>query len=434
MIVFLWLRRFWAWILSLVQGAQAPSRVPLLRSPHEQGEPPTGAITVGPPLAEHQHRRLVVEHRSRRTTRGVWSGVDPARLFSLTLRTRDRTRGRLLADEEQLARYGLPIWRTENDVAEALGVSVPTLRYFAQHRLADRVCHYVQYEIPKRAGGARTIMAPRRRLKALQRIVLRALVDRLPVSEDAHGFRSGRSIASGASRHVGKRVVITMDLKDFFPSVTFVRVRGYLIAMGYGYVVSATLAALLTEAPRQVVEAGGERFHVPVGERHCVAGAPTSPGVCNAIVHRMDRRLSGLAARLGFDYTRYADDLTFSGDDSEVVGRLLATTKRIVESEGFALRADKTRVAHAGCRQRVTGVTVNETLGLSRAERRRIRAMIHEHRRAVLNGADNSAENARRRAVEGKLAYLAMLNPSQAERLRRGMPSGQTRVLKDGVV
>ena len=212
-----------------------------------------------------------------------------------------------------------------------------------------------------------------------------------------------------------------MDLRDFFPTVTFVRVRGYFIAMGYGYVVAATLAALLTEAPRQVVEVNGERFHVPVGERHCVQGAPTSPGICNAIVHRMDRRLAGLASHLGFDYSRYADDLAFSGNDRRRVGRILKATKRIVESEGFALRTEKTRVARQGSRQRVTGVTVNETLGLSRVERRRLRAMLHEHRRALGVGGELGADEAARgRLVEGKLAYLSMLNPGQAERLRRG--------------
>lgn len=321
----------------------------------------------------------------------------------------------LAADVAQLERFDLPVWRDEAGLAQALGVGVPTLRFFSQHRHTERYLHYVQFDVPKRAGGTRTILAPRRRLKALQRAVLRELVDRLPVSDHAHGFRRGRSIASGAALHVGKKVVVSLDLQDFFPSVTFPRVRGFFIAMGYGYVVAATLAALVTEAPRQVVEAKGERFYVPVGPRHCPQGAPTSPGLCNAIAMRLDRRLAGLAGAMGFTYTRYADDLTFSGDDRARVGQLIRMVRRIVEAEGFRLREEKTCVAVAGRRQRVTGVTVNDVAGLSRKERRRLRAMAHQLRVAADEGRDVEGQ---RKLLAGKLAYLAMLNEDQARAIR----------------
>src|SRR5439155_13398728 len=164
------------------------------------------------------------------------------------------------------------------------------------------------------SGGKRLIMAPKRRLKMVQRKLLELLVERLPVSEHAHAFRRGRSIRTGAEPHVGKRFVLKLDLKDFFPSVTFARVRGLLIAYGYSYPVATTLTILMTEAERQPVEVDGTIFHVPVGERHCVQGAPTSPGLCNVIALRLDRRLSGLAKKRGFAFTRYADDLIFSGN------------------------------------------------------------------------------------------------------------------------
>ena len=110
-----------------------------------------------------------------------------------------------------------------------------------------------------------------------------------------------------------------MDLKDCFPSINYRRVRGLLISLGYAYPVATTLAVLMTEAPRQPVVASGKTFHVPLGPRVCVQGAPTSPGLCNAILMRMDRRLSGLAQRYDCSYTRYADDLTFSGDDTDAI-------------------------------------------------------------------------------------------------------------------
>jgi hypothetical protein len=143
---------------------------------------------------------------------------------------------------------------------------------------------------------------------------LQLLVQRLPVSDCAHGCRKGGSVKTAAEPHVRKRVILHMDLKDFFHTVTFAQVRGLLIALGYGYPVATVLAVLRTEAPRQPVEVEGTLFHVPVGDPRCVQGAPTSRGLCNSMALRMDRRLAGLARWFGFTYSRYVVDLAFSGN------------------------------------------------------------------------------------------------------------------------
>jgi hypothetical protein len=332
------------------------------------------------------------------------------RLMSPTMRTRDRQVRDLLADEEQLARYGLPLWRTEADLAAALDIPITRLRYFSMHRQWERVCHYVQFTIPKRSGGERIILAPKRELKSLQRKLVALLIRRLPVSAHAHAFRRGRSVRSNAQPHVGQRVLLRLDLADFFPSVHVGRVRGLLIALGYGYIVAQTLAVLMTECRRQAVEIGGHRYHVPVSSRHCVQGAPTSPGICNALLLRLDRRLHGLARRCGFAYTRYADDLTFSGNDPAAAHHLRVAATRVLAEEGFTLNTAKTRLRRSGARQVVTGVVVNRELGLSRQTRRRLRAAIHQLRRET-----DPERRARQLArLRGKLAYLAMLNPAQA--------------------
>ncbi len=241
------------------------------------------------------------------------------RLFSTTFRTRDRNVRDLAADLDQLERYELPTWESEQDLAEALGIDVGALRHYSIHRCCETSPHYVTFAVPKRGGGRRLIHAPKRRLKAIQRKLHELLVSRLPMSEAAHGFRTGHSVATNAVPHVGKAIVIKLDLKDCFPSIHFGRVRGLLISLGYGYPVATTLAVLMTEPPRQPVELNGKVVHVPVGPRVCVQGAPTSPGICNAILLRLDRRLAGLARKHGYAYTRYADDLTFSGDNPEKV-------------------------------------------------------------------------------------------------------------------
>jgi retron-type reverse transcriptase len=378
----------------------------------------------GGPLKKHHRRhalrdkRLLPKIKSPARQLGftkrkkVMSSVEAERLFGGTMRTRNRGLRDLITDEDQLNRYELPVWKTEEDVANALGVSLKELWFFSIHRERERQPHYVTFAIPKRSGGKRLIMAPKRRLKAIQRKLLERLVEKLPVSDYAHAFRRGRSIRTGAEPHVGQRLVLRLDLKDFFPTVTAARVRGLLIAYGYSFPVATTLAVLMTEAERQPVEVDGSVFYVPVGQRHCVQGAPTSPGLCNALLLRLDRRLSGFAKRHALNYTRYADDLSFSGEmDRVAAGGFRTTVSRIVSEEGFVINAEKTRLMGQGGRQTVTGVVVNQTLGLSRQERRRWRAALHQ----IRNQAD--ADGTHRASLEGKIAYLAMLNARQAAQL-----------------
>lgn len=349
-----------------------------------------------------------------RKKKRIVSRDEANRLFSTTLRTRDRTIRDLAADPEQLDRYGLPRWLTETDVAVAVGLTVKQLRHYSIHRSRERTSHYVTFAIRKRSGGQRWIHAPKRRLKAIQRALHSLLVRHLPVSPFAHGFRAKHSVASNAAPHVGKSIVIKLDLADCFPTMHFGRVRSLLIAYGYSYPVAQTLAVLMTEPPRQPTEIDGNLYHVPVGPRVCVQGAPTSPGLCNAILRRLDFRLAGLARKYGYAFTRYADDLTFSGDDPTAAKAILTIASRIIREEGFATNRDKTRVMRAGRHQTVTGVTVNQVAGLSRQERRRLRAALHQRRMAATPDA------ARDRQLAGKLAYLKMINPSQAEALSRG--------------
>jgi RNA-directed DNA polymerase len=421
---------FVAWIKSIFGGSRKRDISRLSTS--VDGQALEGAddleerVSVfGGPLKEH-HRRLALRDKrllpkvkspARRLgftkKKNVMSLTEAERLFGGTLRTRNRNLRDLLTDEEQLKRLDLPVWKTEEDIARALGISLKELWFFSIHRERERQPHYITFAIPKRSGGKRLIMAPKRRLKAIQRTLLKLLVEKLPVSEHAHAFRRGRNIRTGAEPHVGKRRLLRMDLKDFFPSVTAARVRGLLIACGYSFPVATTLAVLMTEAERQPVEVEGEIFQVPVGPRHCVQGAPTSPGICNALVLRLDHRLTGLARKHNLAYTRYADDLSFSGDLSrDAAQRIRLIVSWIIEQEGFKVNAEKTRLMGQGTRQSVTGVVVNRVLGLSRLERRRLRAMQHRLRTAP----DDALMSARRNHLHGKLAFLGMLNADQAAR------------------
>jgi RNA-directed DNA polymerase len=380
-------------------------------------------IKLGGPLQPHHHRQALRDERLLpkpplgpdyyskwpRPPRPRYLKKDEAnRLFGPSLRTSSRDVMDLAIDEAQLKRYGLPIWKSEADIAAALGVKLGHLRHYSQHRYREVISHYVAFAIPKRSGGERIIHAPKRKLKAILRTLDKLLVSKLPVSEHAHGFVKGRSIATNARPHVGKPMVVRFDIKDCFPTLHFGRVRGLLIALGYSYPVAATLAVLMTEAPRQPVEAEGKLYQTPIGPRVCVQGAPTSPGLCNALLLRLDRRLAGLAKKRGLAYTRYADDLTFSGPEAEIK-KLLGLVPKIAAEEGVPINPEKTRIMRQAGRQVVAGVIVNKDMGLSRQTRRKLRAALHQ---GAKGGKAASA------SLDGKLAYLHMLNPDQAARLR----------------
>lgn len=267
--------------------------------------------------------------------------------------------------EDRLKANELPDWKTPEDLATAMSVDVPTLRWWSYHREVDAGTHYRRWSIPKRDGGKRTITAPKRGLKRAQRWTLRQLAEKLPVHSAAHGFLSARSILTNARVHAGAEVIVKVDVKDFFPTVSWRRVRGLFRKAGLRENIATILSLLCTEPPREPVQFRGKTLFVATGPRALPQGAPTSPAITNAICLRLDRRLSGIAKHLGFAYTRYADDLTFSWKKSDdrakaPVGALLAMTKKILRAEGFTMHPEKTMVMRDGDRQKVTGLVVNQ--------------------------------------------------------------------------
>lgn len=324
------------------------------------------------------------------------------------------------SDPEKLQALGLPVLSTPAEVAHALGVSVPRLRWLAFHTDVARRVHYVSFTVPKRSGGLRTLSAPHRALAQAQRWVLENIVGRLPVEPPAHGFLPGRSIVTNALPHSGKAVVVNLDLEEFFPSITFPRVRSVFQRLGYSPAVATILALLCTECPRRLVEYAGETYHVATGPRGLPQGACTSPGLSNQVARRLDRRLNGLAQRLRLTYTRYADDLTFSGDAdfNSRVGYVLARVRHMAAEEGFAVKAAKTRVQRPHRAQLVTGLVVNDRPGVPRREARRLRAILHRARHEGLERQNREDRPDFLAWLEGKIAYIGMVRPELGARLR----------------
>jgi len=315
---------------------------------------------------------------------------------------------------EQLAAAGLPVLATPADLAAALGVTVPRLRWLCFHAEAPEKTHYTYFTIPKRSGGIRKLAAPHRQLAAAQRWIFDQLLARLPVTEHAHGFVPGRSTVTNARPHVGQRLVINLDLRDFFPSITFPRVRGLFASLGYSPAVATLLAMLTTEAPRVEVEFAGRTHYAATGPRALPQGACTSPTLANLVARKLDRRLAGATRKLGWTYTRYADDLTFSAPaaGSGQVALLFARVRAIVTDEGFAINEAKGRVQRGG-RHTVTGIVVNDRLAVPREQVRRVRAILHGARATGLAAQNRAGHPDFRAWLQGTIAYIAMVDPAR---------------------
>lgn len=329
------------------------------------------------------------------------------------------------ANVEKLQAAGLPVLATPADVAEAMGVSIPRLRWLTFHNEAASRVHYVRFTVPKKSGGTRELAAPHRSLAACQTWILGNVLAKVVPHDAAHGFVSGHSTLSNASPHVGREVVVNTDLTDFFPTVTFGRVKGIFQGMGYSPAVATIFALLCTESPRRTVEYDGQVYHVATGLRALPQGACTSPALSNLVARRLDARLRGICGKLGWTYTRYADDMTFSasGEAAGKCGYLLARVRHIVQDEGFAVNEKKTRVLRRNTAQSVTGVVVNQRPGVPRRTVRRLRAILHRARTEGL-AAQNRANHPNFTSwLDGMIAYVTMVNPAQGRPLREQFSS-----------
>jgi hypothetical protein len=308
---------------------------------------------------------------------------------------------------------GLPLLPDVKALAAAIGVPVAELRFLAYERALSRVSHYQRFLIPKKSGGSRQISAPMPRLKRTQYWILDNILAKVPVHAAAHGFVPGRSILTNAAPHTGREVVVNLDLKDFFPTLSWRRVRGKFQGLGYSGAVATVLALICTEPDTDEIELDGQRLFVRKGPRRLPQGAPTSPALTNLICLRLDKRLTGLAAKLGFTYTRYADEMTFSasGEAAEKTGTLLKAVQAIVAAEGFAVHPSKTRIMRSHRRQEVTGLVVNERAGVPRDTLRRFRALLHQIEKTGPDGKSWGKGSDVLLAAAGFAQFVRMVEP-----------------------
>jgi retron-type reverse transcriptase len=319
-------------------------------------------------------------------------------------------------NEQRLQDFGLPVCGTPEQIAGAMGISVGQLRFLAFSRPTSTISHYIRFKIPKKTGGERLISAPMPRLKNAQHWILANILEKLELHDAAHGFRCDRSIVSNAQPHVGAEVIINFDLKDFFPSISYKRVKGLFQSFGYSEAAATIFGLLCTQAAVEEVDLDGKTYYVAITDRHLPQGSPASPAITNLLCRRLDRRLTGMAEQLGFVYTRYADDLTFSasGDSLGNICNILRRTESIVGHEGFTINEQKTRILRGKSSQlEVTGVVVNERLNLSKNQLKRFRATLYQIDKDGPEGKHWGNSSDVMASIQGFANFVAMVNPEK---------------------
>lgn len=267
---------------------------------------------------------------------------------------------------------------TITDLATALGISPRLLSSFI-HKPSH---HYRQFEIGKRGGGCRVISSPKIFLKVVQYWLLDYFLFELPVHNACHSYRKGHSILNNAEPHVGKRFVGNIDIEDYFGSINKEMIQQLLVENGIGECLANSISRLVTL------------------DDSLPQGAPTSPLLSNAILFDFDSKLSDKAAELDLVYTRYADDITISGDDRQNIVYLIGYAANYLKKIGLRLNQKKTRIASRSGQQRVTGVVVNEKAQPPRELRRRVRAMFHQAEQQPEKFSDRISE------LRGYYSYL----------------------------
>lgn len=269
------------------------------------------------------------------------------------------------------------------DKGDEKPIQLKSLTWYANTSLD--VVRYTPFTIPKKQGGERTIFAPVGPLKTIQRCLNLVLQCVFSPHKAATGFVPGKSITDNARPHVGRHYIYNLDLKDFFPSVDFHRVKACLKLPPFNLTGDREPLAFLI-ANLCCVQHPDEpkRAFLP-------QGAPTSPILTNVVCQQLDRRLTGLAKRFGATYTRYADDLTFSSFTNvyQFDGEFCRELERIITDQRFVINTAKTRLQRPGYRQLVTGLVVNERVNVPRQFWRDIRALLHNWETLGYDEANN---------------------------------------------
>ena len=328
----------------------------------------------------------------------------------------------------------LPLLDSVGDLTRWLNVSGDELSWLCNQRRSDQENtpsaskHYVCHWVRKRSVGWRLIESPKPQLKQVQRKILDEILNLVPAHPLSCGFVKNKSIVDFVKPHFGRTTCLKLDIADFFTSITARRVYGLFRVVGYDRNISHRLAMLTTTETDQRLF---NELHPHIStkptslahkheQRHLPQGAPSSPAIANLCAYRMDLRMAGLARHVGgVHYTRYADDMLFSGNPKfkRQAKRLQVVAGSIAIEEGFQLNFHKTRIMHQHQRQKAGGVVLNSHLNFDRRDFDRLKATLfncikHGPASQNVSGLGDFSQHLR-----GKIAWVQTINAKKAKKL-----------------
>ena len=320
----------------------------------------------------------------------------------------------------------LPRIQTINELQAWSGISSTQLNWLCDTKRHDsstpsNLRHYHYHCINKRRGGVRFIESPKSLLKSLQRKISKNIIRYAPVHDAAYGFRTGQSCMTHASNHCGKKYLLVFDITHYFQSINWLSVFHVFRNLGYDKPVSIALANLCThqcryDVPEISLLEPEQRQRIK--QRHLAQGAPSSPALSNAVMLKLDNRLSGLADSLGLSYTRYADDLAFSTNQQRNWNFLEPLVGSICREEGFLLNFKKSRQKAGHQRQKLVGIIINNKPNIDRRYFDQLKAVLTNcirygaYSQNRFNHPDFAAY------LYGRIQYVSTLNPQKADKLK----------------
>lgn len=297
---------------------------------------------------------------------------------------------------KKLFEQNIPIIYDQNHLSLLVGYKLSYLI-----KVSNSPKHFYRiFKISKKSKkGFRTISEPLPNLKDIQKWILNEILDNINPSPYSKAFRKGYSIKDNAKFHLNQKKVLTIDIKNYFGSIKYKHVYLFFKELGY----SKEVAVMLS--------------NICVLDNELPQGAPTSPMLANLITRRLDKRIASYAIKNKIRYTRYADDMTFSGDFDE--GAVIRVVKAILNSEGLKINNSKTRVRTRNQQQEVTGIVVNEKLQAPRNYRRKLRQEVYYIKKyglqSHLDYIEEDDEIGYLRKLLGMANFVININPADSE-------------------
>jgi len=302
----------------------------------------------------------------------------------------------------------LPVLFSPLHLSLTMGVKLEKYNEVVKNRLG----YYEEFNLKKKNGGFRQINAPKGELLNYQRWVKTYILDQLQFPSYLTAYQKGKSIADNARAHAKQPLIIKFDLQDFYGHISQDKVFGMFKILGYGTAIAIDLAKICCMPGLIDGEKETNLAYLP-------QGAPTSPAISNFAAGRMDRRLLEYAKRTGFNYTRYADDLTFSGPLKSTFHK--GMVEQIISDEGFTVNQRKTRFVPSSANQLVTGLNVNHRAVVPKKMRRMVHTHLHNCLRSGpyqnLESIGMSKKMNYNDWLLGHINYIRILHPFEAAKM-----------------